>query len=343
LPLSVRSAFYPLIGDRIWGRAGDFIDLLAVVSTVFGLACTIGIGATQATGGLAYLFGVTPSLGLQIGLIAVMTLLAIFSVVRGVKGGVKLLSNINMTLAGGLLLFVLIAGPSLAIAKSIGSVALTHIPDSLKLANWLGREDQQFLQDWTWFYWAWWIAWSPFVGLFIARISKGRTVREFMTGVLFAPFVIGVVWFCAFGETAITQYETQSGDLATGISDASLTLFQMLDAMPFSQVTSVIALGLMIIFIVTSADSGALVVDNLTSGGRMQTAKRQRVLWAALLGLTAISLLYGGGTKALQALQAGTITVALPFSIVVLMFGVCLVKGLRDELKLEKAAAPDAV
>ena len=335
LPLSVRSAFYPLIGERIWGRAGDLIDLLAVVSTVFGLACTIGIGATQATGGIAYLFGVESSLTIQIALIAVMTCLAIFSVLRGVGGGVKLLSNINMTMAGGLLLFVIIAGPTLAIFKSIGSTSVSIIPDTIKLANWIGRADQQFLHDWTWFYWAWWIAWSPFVGLFIARISKGRTIRQFMAGVLLAPLSIGVVWFCAFGETAISQYEEKAGDLANGIGDASLTLFQMLGAMPFAQATSIIALALMIIFIVTSADSGALVVDNLTSGGRIQTPKRQRVLWAAMLGLTSISLLYGGGTAALQSLQAGTITVALPFSIVVLLFGVCLVKGLMQEMKIE--------
>jgi len=156
-----------------------------------------------------------------------------------------------------------------------------------------------------------------------------------MAGGLLAPLSIGVVWFCAFGETAISQYEAKAGDLANGIGDASLTLFQMLGAMPFAQATSIIALALMIIFIVTSADSGALVVDNLTSGGRIQTPKRQRVLWAAMLGLTSISLLYGGGTAALQSLQAGTITVALPFSIVVLLFGVCLVKGLMQEMKIE--------
>lgn len=336
LPLSIRSAFHPLIGDRIWGWPGDLIDLLAVVSTIFGLACTLGIGATQATGGLAYLFGLKSSLTLQIIIILVMTIIAIGSVLRGLQGGIKLLSNINMVLAAALLVFVLIAGPTMDIFKSIGQSTLSLIPDTIRLANWTGRADQQFLNDWTLFYWAWWIAWSPFVGMFIARISKGRTIRQFMVGTLLTPLLIGIIWFCAFGETAISQYENKVGDLAGGVGDASLTLFQMLGAMPLSTITSIIALLLMIIFIVTSADSGALVVDNLTSGGQVDTPKRQRVFWASMLGLTAISLLYGGGTEALQSLQAGTITAALPFAIIVLLYGVSLLKGLIAEHRQTK-------
>ncbi|WP_409432976.1 BCCT family transporter [Litorimonas sp. RW-G-Af-16] len=330
LPLSIRSAFYPFLGERIYGWVGDVIDLLAVVSTIFGLACTIGIGATQATGGLAYLFGVEQSVWLQIILIGVMTAVAILSVLRGLNGGIKVLSNINMIAAASLLLFVMIFGPTLDIFRTIGQSVVSLVPDSLALANWMDRPDQAFLYDWTLFYWAWWIAWSPFVGMFIARISKGRTIREFMAGLLLAPLVIGIVWFCAFGETAIKQFENQTGDLANGVSDASLTLFQMLGAMPMPMVTSIIALGLLIIFIVTSADSGALVVDKLTSGGRKTTPKRQRVFWAAMLGLTAIALLYGGGTAALQSLQAGTITAALPFAVIVLLTCFALLKGLID-------------
>jgi len=332
LPLTIRSAFYPLLGDRIWGWPGHIIDMFAVISTIFGLACTIGIGATQATGGLSYIFGLEPTTLLQILLIGVITLVAIGSVLRGMQGGIKLLSNINMVAATILLIFVFIFGPTADIFKSLGSAAIDIVPDSLRLANWIGRPDQQFLYDWTIFYWAWWIAWSPFVGMFIARISKGRTIRQFMAGVLVAPLAIAWIWFTAFGETVISQYQNKTGGLAEGMSDASLVLFQMLDSLPLAGLTSVIAIGLLIIFIVTSADSGALVVDRLTSGGHAgATAKRQRIFWAAMLGLTAIALLYGGGADALKALQAGTITAALPFTAIVLLYCVCLTMGLMRD------------
>lgn len=333
LPLTIRSAFYPLLGDRIWGWPGHIIDMLAVVSTIFGLACTIGIGATQATGGLSYIFGIGATNMVQISLIGCITLVAIGSVLRGMSGGVKLLSNINMVLAGSLLLFVIIFGPTLGIFKTMGSTLVNTPEDTVRLLNWVNRPDEQFMHDWSIFYWAWWVAWSPFVGMFIARISKGRTIREFMMGTLGVPFLIGVVWFSAFGHTAMSQYESGQGDLAGGISDASLVLFQMLGGLPLPIMSSLIALVLLIIFIVTSADSGALVVDSLTSGGRTGTLKRQRVFWAAMLGLTAIALLYGGGEDALKALQAGTIAAALPFTIIVFFYALCLIIGLRREYK----------
>lgn len=333
LPLTIRSAFYPILGDRIWGWPGHIIDLFAVVSTIFGLACTIGIGATQATGGLSYMFGITPGIGTQIALIFVITLVAIGSVYRGMNGGVKLLSNINMTGAVALLIFVIIAGPTAAIFKTMGQTAMAFPADFLKLSNWVGRPDMDFMYDWTLFYWAWWIAWSPFVGMFIARISKGRTIREFMVGVLIAPLGIGLVWFSAFGETAISQFESGSGDLAGGMGDASLVLFQTLGGLPMSEITSLLAIALLIVFIVTSADSGALVVDSLTSGGQTTSPVRQRVFWTAMIGLTAIALLYGGGDEALKSLQAGTIAAALPFCFVVLLYAIALVIGLRRELR----------
>jgi len=303
LPLTIRSAFYPIFGDKIWGWPGHIIDLFAVVSTIFGLACTIGIGATQATAGLSYMFGLEASKGLQILLIFIITLVAIGSVLRGMNGGVKLLSNVNMIGASLLLIFVIIAGPTLGIFKTMGDTLIHSIPDSISLANWVDRSDQKFLYDWTIFYWAWWIAWSPFVGMFIARISKGRTIRQFMLGVLAAPLAIGIVWFTAFGETAISQFESKAGDLAGGMGDSSLALFQMLNSLPLAGITSIIAILLLVIFIVTSADSGALVVDSLTSGGQTTSPKRQRVFWAAMLGLTAIALLYGGGDEALKSLH----------------------------------------
>ena len=331
LPLSIRSAFYSLLGERVWGWPGHIIDLFAVVSTIFGLATTIGLGGTQAASGLGYMFDFEPNIWIQIGLIAAMTALAIVSVVRGLDGGVKLLSNINMIVAFGLLVFVVIAGPTALIFTGMGENFLAYLADTPALTNWVGREDISWFHDWTIFYWAWWISWSPFVGMFIARISRGRTVREYFAVVLIAPFTICVVWFTAFGETAVFQYENGIGDLSGGIQSSATVLFQMLAALPWGGVTSVIAIGLLIVFIVTSADSGALVVDTITSGGKTDAPVTQRVFWACMIGLTASALLYGGGTSALESLQAGTIAAALPFTIVLLICCVSLYLGMRGE------------
>ncbi len=336
LPLSIRSACYHVFGERVWGWPGHIIDMFAVVSTVFGLATTIGIGATQATSGLAYLFGFEPNRYLQIALIAFMTGLAVLSVLRGMDGGVKLLSNINMSIAFALLVFVVIAGPTILIFTGLGENLLAYITDTPALTNWVDRPDIVWFHDWTIFYWAWWISWSPFVGMFIARISKGRTVREYFAVVLLAPFTICVIWFTAFGETALTLNQSGTGELAGGMSSASLVLFQMLADLPIAEVTSVVAIFLLVVFIVTSADSGALVVDTITSGGKTDAPVAQRVFWACMLGLTASALLYGGGTDVLQSLQAGTITAALPFTFILLACCFSLYLGLRDELKAMK-------
>jgi BCCT family betaine/carnitine transporter len=331
LPLTIRSAFYPLLRERIWRWPGHVIDLFAVVSTIFGLATTIGIGGTQAAAGLGYLLGFAPTLAVQITLIAIMTGLAVLSVFRGIHGGVKLLSNFNMAIASGLLVFVVVAGPTALIFAGIGENFIAYLTDTPALTNWVGRNDLSWFHDWTIFYWAWWISWSPFVGMFIARISRGRTVREYLFVVLVAPFTICVVWFTAFGETAIAQNQNGVGDLAGGITDASLVLFQMLSEMPFAGITSAAAIILLIVFIVTSADSGALVVDTITSGGKLEVPVAQRIFWACMLGLTASALLYGGGATALQSLQAGTITAALPFTFIVLICCISLVLGMREE------------
>ncbi|MEM8921114.1 MAG: BCCT family transporter, partial [Pseudomonadota bacterium] len=283
LPLSIRSAFYPLLGERVWGWWGHIIDLFAVVSTIFGLATTIGLGGSQAASGLGYVFNFEPSIWVQIGLIGAMTALAIVSVVRGMDGGVKLLSNINMGFAFGLLVFVVIAGPTALIFTGMGENLIAYIMDTPALTNWVGREDVNWFHDWTIFYWAWWISWSPFVGMFIARISRGRTVREYFAVVLLAPFAICVVWFSAFGETAVFQYENGIGDLAGGISSSATVLFHMLAALPWGGLTSIVAITLLIVFIVTSADSGALVVDTITSGGKQDAPVAQRVFWACML------------------------------------------------------------
>lgn len=331
LPLSIRSAFYPLLGERVWGWWGHVIDLFAVVSTIFGLATTIGLGATQAASGIGYMFDFEPNIWMQIGLIAAMTGLAVLSVLRGMDGGVKLLSNINMVVAFGLLVFVCVAGPTWLIFSGMGENLLAYFRDAPALTNWVGREDIGWFHDWTIFYWAWWVSWSPFVGMFIARISRGRTVREYFAVVLLAPFTICLVWFSAFGGTAVFQYDNGIGDLSSGIVSSATVMFQMLAAMPWGSVTSVIAIALLIVFIVTSADSGALVVDTITSGGKTEAPVAQRVFWACMLGLTASALLYGGGTSALEALQAGTIAAALPFTVILLICCVSLYLGMRDE------------
>lgn len=338
LPLTIRSAFYPILGDRVWGFWGHVIDTLAVISTVFGLATTIGIGATQASSGVAYLFDQPVTLGMQILLVLSITGLAVISVLRGMDGGVKLLSNINMSIALILMLFVFILGPTLAIVSGFGQNLVAYLADAPALSNWFEREDTAWFHDWTIFYWAWWISWSPFVGMFIARISKGRTVREYLTVVILAPVVIGVIWFTTFGETAIQQFEAGQGDLADGMSTASLTLFEMLNNLPIAAITSTAAIFLLVVFIVTSADSGALVVDAITSGGKTDAPVAQRVFWACMLGVTASMLLYGGGKATLQSLQAGTITAALPFTSIVLVSCVSLLLGMRDELRVMKAA-----
>ncbi len=345
LPLTIRSAFYPILGDRVWGPWGHFIDTMAVISTVFGLATTIGIGAMQASSGLSYLLGFKPTLLMQVGLVLAITGLAVISVLRGMDGGVKLLSNINMTIALLLMIFVFVAGPTLAITLGFGENFIGYLKDTPALTNWFGREDQAWFHDWTIFYWAWWISWSPFVGMFIARISRGRTVREYLSVVIIAPFIICVIWFTTFGETAIQQYEAGAGDLAGGIQTAALSLFQLLDTLPLATITSSAAVFLLVVFIVTSADSGALVVDSITSGGKTDAPVPQRVFWACMLGVTASMLLYGGGRATLQSLQAGTIAAALPFTAILLVCCISLYLGMRDELRIMKAtneaAAPD--
>lgn len=339
LPLTIRSAFYPILGDRVWGWPGHFIDLFAVISTIFGLATSIGLGATQATSGLAFLFGFTPSVTIQIGLIAVISAAAVISVLRGLDGGVKLLSNINMTLAFALLVFVIAFGAGVSLFPAMGENLIAYLTDTPALANWIGRDDTAFFHDWTIFYWAWWVAWAPFVGMFIARISKGRTVREYILVVLTAPSIIGVIWFTAFGETAIEQYQNGVGDIANGVTDSSLVLFHLLDNLPLSEITSIVGIILLLVFITTSADSGALVVDAITAGGKTDAPVSQRVFWALMLGLTASALLFGGGSQALKSLQAGTITAALPFTIILLASCISLYLGLRDEHRAIKGSS----
>ncbi|MEO0467158.1 MAG: BCCT family transporter [Pseudomonadota bacterium] len=331
LPLTIRSTFYPLLGERVWGWPGHIIDTLAVIATLFGLATSLGLGAKQAASGLEFLFGIEANLLSQVLVICLITGLAIVSVVRGLDGGVKVLSNINIGLAIAVLAYVIIAGPTLEILMGIGTNAVSYVSQTPALSNWIGRGDSDWFHDWTIFYWAWWISWSPFVGMFIARVSKGRTIREFLAAVLIVPVIVVTIWFTAFGTTAIEQVKSGVGTLPEGIGDVSLVLFQVLENMPFAEVISFVAIVLLLIFFVTSSDSGSLVIDSITAGGKLHAPVPQRVFWASMEGLVAIVLLVGGGTTALSSLQAGAITAGLPFAAILLVCCVSLLRGLLGE------------
>ena len=337
MPLTIRSAFYPILGERCWGWPGHIIDVLAVLATIFGLATSLGLGAKQAAGGMHFLFDTPNAINVQIAIIVGVTAAAVISVMRGLDGGVKLLSNINMGLAALLLLFVMIAGPTLLIFTSMGQTAVDYVVNIIPLSNWVGREDQGFLHDWTVFYWAWWISWSPFVGMFIARVSRGRTVREFLTAVLLVPTLVTVVWMATFGGSGLHQTINGIGELANGVGDSSLALFQMLAELPLTAITSFLAIVLVLVFFITSSDSGSLVIDSITAGGKLDAPVPQRVFWAIMEGLIAGALLYGGGEQALNALQAGAITTGLPFTVVLLVMCFSLYKGLSAERKLMTA------
>lgn len=333
MPFTVRSAFYPILGERVWGPIGDAIDILAVLATIFGLATSLGLGAQQAAGGLEYLFGIPATTNVQIGIIVGVTAVAIFSVLRGIDGGVKVLSNVNMSLAFVLLMFVLIVGPTLAILGTIYTTTSTYATEIFSLSNWIGREDEKFYSGWTIFYWAWWISWSPFVGIFIARVSKGRSVREFLIAVMMIPTAVSIVWMSVFGGSALEQVQAGVGDLAGGIDKVELAMFQMLNELPLAEITSFVAIVLVLVFFVTSSDSGSLVIDSIAAGGQTRTPSTQRVFWAVLEGVIASALLFAGGEQALKALQAGAIATGLPFTLVLLAMCVSLYIGLRHEVK----------
>ncbi len=333
LPLTMRSVFYPLLKEKIWGWPGHIIDLLAVFATIFGLATSLGLGAQQVSSGLHFLFGTEKSVNTEILIILGITFLAIISVVRGLENGVKVLSKFNIILALLLVVFLIVVGPTLLIITGIGTTLNDYASNIFALSNFVGREDSDWYHGWTVFYWAWWIAWSPFVGMFIARISKGRTVREFIIAVLLIPTIVTAIWMSTFGLTALDQVIGNVGALANGISDKSLTMFQMLENLPFTAITSSIAIFLVIVFFVTSSDSGSLVIDSITAGGKIDSPVGQRVFWALVEGLVAIALLYVGGSDALSALQAGSIATALPFTIIMIIMCLSLYRGLKSELK----------
>lgn len=336
LPLTVRSIFYPILGERVWGWPGHVIDILAVFATLFGLATSLGFGAQQASAGIGFVFGIEgagDNVNFAVILIAGITVLALISVIRGLDGGVKRLSEINMVLAILLMLFVILVGPTMLLVTQFFGNLGAYFSEIVALSNPVGRDDDGFRQGWTAFYWAWWISWSPFVGMFIARVSRGRTVREFIICVLLIPTIVSAIWMTSFGGTAIQQVidrVTESAVYGFVVADyvPELSLFGMLSELPMATVTSLIAIVLVIVFFVTSSDSGSLVIDTITAGGKINAPVSQRIFWVIFEGLLAAALLLGGG---LVALQAAAVSTGLPFAIVLLVACYALIKGLMSE------------
>ncbi|WP_312271262.1 choline BCCT transporter BetT [Pseudomonas sp.] len=331
LPLTLRSALYPLIGERIYGPIGHAVDIFAILGTVLGVATSLGFGVAQINTGLNYLFGLEVSVPVQIGLIIATTALATLSVVTGLDKGVRRLSELNLGLAVLLLLMVLVLGPTVFILQTFVQNTGGYLTEIVsRTFNLYAYKPNDWIGGWTLFYWGWWLAWSPFVGLFIARISRGRTIREFVSGVLLVPAGFTLFWMTVFGDTAIHMISWQGitslGDAVN--KDSSLALFAFLEHFPFASAISMVAIIMVVVFFVTSADSGAMVVDMLASGGMDKTPVWQRVFWAASMGVVAIALLLADGLK---ALQTATIATALPFTIALL----CSMWGLLKALKLD--------
>ncbi len=335
LPLSIRSAFYPILGERVWGWWGHIIDIFAVFATLFGLATSLGLGAQQANAGLEFVYGIPTNVTVQVMLIIGITLLALISVIRGLDGGVKILSEINMVVAIALLLFVVFAAGVVTVFTDFGNTLVAYVQEIVPLSNPFGREDDGYREGWTAFYWAWWISWSPFVGMFIARVSRGRTVREFLICVLIIPSVVCIFWMSVFGGTAINDMiaNIDASAVKATVIDAykpELSLFAMLNSLPLASITSTVGIVLVIVFFVTSSDSGSLVIDTITAGGKVDAPVPQRVFWCTFEGLVAITLLIGGG---LVSLQAMVISTGLPFTVILLVMCWCIFKGLVEERK----------
>ena len=326
-PVSIRWALEPLLGDRVKGWVGDAIDIAAIVGTLFGVATSLGLGVLQIASGLEFLQILSdPSTWTHVILIGSITMIAVFSVVTGLDKGIKWLSNFNIWLATALLLFVLVTGATMFIfreaVQSVGLYLQNLLALSFDTTAMEGEEGLSWQSSWATFYWGWWISWAPFVGVFIARISRGRTVREFVVGVLAVPTLVSFIWFTVLGGSALQRQLTQ-GDLIgpDGTVDSSGALFALLGDLPAGTLVVVGAVVLIVLFFVTSSDSGSLVVDMLASGGDPNPPVWSRVFWAVAEGLVAIALLTAGGDDGLTALQVAAIVIAFPFSIV--MIGMC--------------------
>ena len=330
LPNLISSAFYPLLGDRIHGPIGRSIDILAIFATLFGSATSLGLGALQINSGLDFLWGVEPANGIAIAIITVLTVAFVLSAVSGVHRGIQWLSNANMLLAIGLLIFLLVVGPTVfqfeTLVESIGGYATTIVPASFRTGAF---GDQEWLSSWTIFYWAWWISWAPFVGTFIARISRGRTIREFVVGVLLIPSGVSFVWFAVFGGAAIDLQLSGAADLGAITGTPEVALFTTLEEFPLSGITSFVVIVLVALFFVSGADAASLVMGMLSSRGSLSPARTVTVLWGVATGAAAAILLLANG---LSALQQAAIIAAAPFTLVMIGLCVSLFKGLAEDV-----------
>jgi len=354
LPLSLRSIFYPLFKERVFGRLGDVIDIIAVLATLFGLATSLGLGVQQINGGMNYLFGLPVSVFFQVVLIIAITAVATISIISGIDKGVKVLSQWNMRIAATFMILIFLLGPTAYIIRlfsnSFGLYLFELIPSSFFLSTTEGA-GRDWQGAWTVFYLAWWISWSPFVGMFIARVSKGRTIREFILAVLVVPSMLSFVWLSVFGGTAITVDAANNGLLYNVVqNDYSIALFEMIQLLDIAVLRGVVAVILSIVgtilvmsFFVTSSDSGSIVVNSITSGGRIKTPARQRVFWAALEGFIASLLLVIGGDQALNALQAAVIATGLPFAIILTVMSFLLLASLQRTYRRQKRMTDEKI
>lgn len=330
LPMRISSLFYPLLGERIYGPLGWAVDVIAVLGTLFGVATSLGLGTLQLNSGLAYLFGVPSTGWVQVVLITVISGIAAVSVALGLDKGVRRLSQINIVLALLLVLFVLVVGPTVFIAEGM----VQSVGDYFDALPWLAFWTQTYTESdwqrqWTLFYWAWTITWAPYVGIFIARISRGRTIREFVAGVLFAPTVFTLVWFGVFGLSAISVEANGAVALAEQVQqDPSVAIFAFLEAFPLAEVSSLLSIIIIVIFFTTSSDSASLVIDMLTRREDQPSLVRQRVFWAASQGAIAATLLLAGG---LDALQNVITSLGLPFCVLLIFMAVSLFRALRAD------------
>ncbi len=336
LPLTVRSLFYPILGERIYGPIGNAIDILAVISTLFGLATSLGLGVGQVAAGLNFLFGIPDNTFIQICIIAFITGIATMSVIAGLDGGVARLSKWNFNMAGVFLAFILVTGPTVFMLGSFMDATGSYVSSIPRLGLWTESiRGGSWQTGWTVFYYGWWISWGPFVGMFIARVSKGRTVREFVVSVVLLPSLIVMFWMAVFGGAAINIQLEGVRDVAGAVNENIATaLFDMLEAFPFTQAVSFVAVILIISWFVTSSDSGSLVVDHLTSGGKLESPVPQRIFWAIMEGLVAAVLLVGGG---LVALQSATVAAGILFALVILIAIYSLKRGLDEEYEIVEA------
>ncbi|MFP4445537.1 MAG: BCCT family transporter [Desulfosudaceae bacterium] len=334
-PLAIRSIFYPLLGEKVNGPLGDIIDVVAVLATLFGLATSLGLGVQQVNAGLHHLFGLAISVRMQVFLIAAITLGATASVVSGLDHGVRRLSELNFNLGAVLLAFALLAGPTVFLLDALVQNLGAYADDFFAISFWTeSYQGSNWQNSWTVFYWSWWIAWSPFVGMFIARISRGRTVREFVLSVLIIPTLLTFVWITAFGGGALFLELQELADMAAPIKEnVAVSIYMLLEHYPLAIVANVLAIILVVSFFITSSDSGSLVVDAFTSGGKLDSPVGQRVFWASMEGAVAAVLLVGGG---LSALQTATITMGLPFAVLLIIMVFSLKKGLAKEYEIEE-------